>query len=217
MTDRERDELFVRLRDADPSSSLPPADPAGVARLLEDAMSHDTMTETRGTGTRGRSPLTWLVAAAAVALIVAAGVFALLPRGGDQPSVASPDPTASDPTASEPTVTELTMPAAAAGRCMVPTAQMLGSAAYAFDGTVTGIDAGVVTLEVDRWYAGGESDLVQVDQASADLNALTLAPIFEAGGRFLVAGTEDGSVMVCGFSGPYTAELADLYTKAFAA
>jgi hypothetical protein len=63
MTDHdERDELFARLRDADPAAALPPADPDRVARLLEDAMSHDTMTESRETGTRGRSPLTWLAA-----------------------------------------------------------------------------------------------------------------------------------------------------------
>lgn len=213
MTDHEQDELFARLRDADPSSTLPPADPARVARLLEDAMSHDTLTESRGTGTRNRSPLTWLVAAAAVVLIAAAGVFALLPRGTDPaPSSAGPDPTVS-----EPTVVELTMSGTAAGRCMMPSARVLRTAAYAFDGTVTGIDGGIATLEVNRWYAGGDSDLVEVDQASTDDNALILAPVFAQDGRFLVAGTQDGSVMVCGFSGPHTPELAALYATAFGA
>jgi hypothetical protein len=203
--------LFARLRDADPSAHLPPAGPDRVARLLEDTMSNDTMTESRETGTRNRSPLTWLVAAAAVALIAAAAAFAFLPRGSDPAT-----PTAgSDPTTAAPTVTELTMPVAAAGRCMVPNARMLQSAAHAFDGTVTGIDQGVVTLQVDQWYAGGESDLVEVDQGSADMAALVLAPRFEVGDRFLVAGSQDGSVMVCGFSGRYTPELADLYAQAF--
>jgi hypothetical protein len=214
MTDHEHDErgeLFARLRDADPASSLPPADPDRVARLLEDAMSHDTLTESRETGTRNRSPLTWLVAAAAVALIAAAGAFAFMPRGTDPAS-----PTAgSEPSASEPTVTELTMPAAAAGRCMVPNVEVLRSAAYAFDGTVTAIDEGLVTLEVGQWFAGGGTNLVEVDQASADLNALIGAPTFTDDERFLVAGTRDGSVMVCGFSGPYAADLAALYAQAF--
>ena len=213
MTDHRDDdaELFARLRDADPSAHLPPADPDRVARLLEDTMSNDTMTESRETGTRNRSPLTWLVAAAAVALIAAAAAFALLPRGSDPTA-----PTAgSDPTTTAPTVTELTMPAAAAGRCMVPTARMLQSAAYAFDGTVTGIDQGAVTVQVDRWYAGGDSDVVEVDQGSADMAARVLAPRVEVGQRFLVAGSQDGSVMVCGFSGHYTPELADLYEQAF--
>ena len=213
MTDHRDDdpELFARLRDADPSEHLPPADPDRVARLLEDIMSDDTMTESRETGTRNRSPLTWLVAAAAVALIAAAAVFALLPRGSDPAT-----PTAgSGPTTAAPTVTELTMPAAAAGRCMVPNARILQNAAYALDGTVTGIDQGVVTLQVDQWYAGGESELVEVDQGSADMAALVLDPRFEVGERFLVAGSQEGAVMVCGFSGRYTPELADLYEQAF--
>jgi hypothetical protein len=210
--DRDDDsELFRRLRDSDPSAHLPPAGPDRVASLLEETMSNDTMTESRETGTRNRSPLTWLVAAAAVALIAAAAAFALLPRASDPAT-----PTAgSDPTTTVPTVTELTMPAAAAGRCMVPTARVLQSAAYAFAGTVTGIDQGVVTLRVDQWYAGGESDLVEVDQGSADLAALVLAPRFEVDERFLVPGSQGGSVMVCGFSGRYTPELADLYAQAF--
>ncbi|MGH3348292.1 MAG: hypothetical protein ACRDO4_15040 [Nocardioides sp.] len=212
MTHHEPDELFARLRDADPAPRLPPADPDRVARLLEDAMSHDTLTGARETGTRNRSPLTWLVAAAAVVLVAAAGVLAFLPRGDDPAP-----PTAAQPTGAEPTVTELTMPDTAAGRCMVPNARLLQSAAYAFDGTVTAIDRGVVTLEVDQWYAGAETDRVEVDQSSADLNALILAPVFTDDQRFLVAGTQDGSVMVCGFSGRYSADLAALYVQAFGA
>ncbi len=203
----ERDELFARLRDADPAAALPPADPDRVGRLLEEAMSNDTMTESRETGTRDRSPLTWLVAAATVALIAVAGAFAFFPRGTDPPS----------PTAADPTVTELTMPAEAAGRCMVPSAETLGNAAYAFAGTVTVIAGGTATLEVDQWYAGDETDLVEVDQSGADLQALILAPVFEEGERFLVAGTDDGSVMVCGFSAPWSADHADLYAEAFGA
>jgi len=209
MTDHdERDELYARLRDADPAATLPPADPDRVARLLEDAMSHDTMTESRETGTRGRSPLTWLIAAAAVALIAAAGAVAFLPGGADP----SPPPTAADPT-----VTELTMPEATAGRCMVPSAATLKRAVYAFDGTVTAIENDTATLEVDRWYAGEETDQVDVDQSSADFASLILAPVFEEGQRFLVAATDDGSVMVCGFSAAYSDDLADLYAQAFGA
>jgi hypothetical protein len=209
MTDHdERDELFARLRDADPAAALPPADPDRVARLLEDAMSHDTMTESRETGTRGRSPLTWLVAAAAVALIAAAGGFAVLSRDSD------PEP---PPTAAEPTVTELTMPETSSGRCMVPSAEVLKGAAYAFDGTVIAIENDTATLEVDQWYAGDQTDQVDVDQSGSDLSSLILAPVFEEGQRFLVAGTQDGSVIVCGFSAPYSADLADLYAEAFGA
>src|SRR3954467_4892506 len=79
------DDLRARMSAADPASSLPPADPDRVTHLLEAAMSETTTQtpESRENGTRGRSPLTWLVAAAAVVLIAAAGVFGLVNRGHD--------------------------------------------------------------------------------------------------------------------------------------
>ena len=85
-------DLRARLREADPAASLPPADPAGVDRLLEDAMTHDELGESRADGTRGRSRLTWLVAAAAAVVIVGVGLF-VLTRGdeqADRPAAADP-------------------------------------------------------------------------------------------------------------------------------
>ncbi len=205
------DELFDRLRGADPADSLPAADPDRVARLLEDAMSHDTMTESRETGTHDRSPLTWLVAAAAVVLIAAAGLFTFVDIG-DEPT---PPTAGTDPTASAPTVTELTMPGATAGRCMVPNARVLSGAAYAVDAEVLAIADGIVTLDATQWYAGDATDQVEVDQSSPEMAMLIGATQFEVGQRYLVAGTDDGQVMVCGFSGPYTDDLAALYSESF--
>ena len=92
MTDHTPDlELLARFRAADPASSLPAADPRRVAELLEAAMS-DTATrthESRESGTHDRSPLTWLVAAASVVLIAAAGVVGLAQRGDDSAPAAS--------------------------------------------------------------------------------------------------------------------------------
>ena len=118
----------ARLRAADPASSLPPADPAWVARLLEDTMSNDVLTESRETGTHNRSPLTWLVAAAAAVIIAGVGVFAVVNgladpttrrpvAGSDRPDTAAIRP-------SDPTVTELTAPGSEAytARCMLPNA-----------------------------------------------------------------------------------------------
>ena len=110
MTDQPRDqhsdELRRRLRAADPASSLPPADPAGVARLLEDVMSTELTTENRATGTRQRGPLTWLVAAAAVLIIAGVGIFAIV--GHDD------DPAAPPTAARNQTVTTLNAPSDAA-------------------------------------------------------------------------------------------------------
>jgi len=208
------DELFDRLRGADPADSLPAADPAGVARLLEDTMSHDTntVTESRETGTHARSVLTWLVAAAAVVLIAAGGFVTFSDLGND----AITPPTAGDDSSIPAvTATELTMPGAAAGRCMIPNAELLSGAAYAVDAEAISIAEGVVVLKPTEWFAGDPTDVVEVDQSSPDMQALTGATGFEEGQRYLVAGTDSGQVMVCGFSGPWSDELAALYSDAF--
>lgn len=202
------DELRDQLRAVDPAASLPPADPAGVARLLEDVMSTELTTENRATGTRGRGPLTWLVAAAAVLIIAGVGVFAVL--GHD-------DDTAAPPTAERTlTVTQLNAPSAAAyaAKCMVPNADVIGQQSVAFEGTVTTVADGMVTLSVDHWYAGGSTDLVRVQAPPADLQQLISAVSFEQGGRYLVSAT-DGRVTVCGMSAPYSSDLAALYQQAF--
>lgn len=208
MSDQDDDELLARMRDADPATQLPPLGPDRAARLLEDAMAPDTLTESRETGTRRRSPLTWLVAAAAVVLIAGVGFFALYDR--DTEDTGTP-PTAQD----ESTVTELSMPAATPGRCMVPNAQALSRAEVAVDAVAVSVDADVATLEVTRWYAGEPTDVVEVEQSTTQRTTIVGAPRFEEGQRYLVAGSAEGSVMVCGFSGAYTDELAALYAKAF--
>jgi hypothetical protein len=82
----EPDELLARLRAADPAADLSPADPGRTARLLEDAMTHDVETHAdQDTPVRKRSPLAWLVAAAAVLVIAGVGAFGFL--GGDDPAV----------------------------------------------------------------------------------------------------------------------------------
>jgi hypothetical protein len=207
VTDPRDAELRARLRAADPATSLPQADPDRVARLLEDVMSTELTTENRATGTRGRGPLTWLVAAAAVLIIAGVGVFAIV--GRDDPAA---PPTASD----DRTVTELSAPSPAAysARCMVPTAETLAQQDVAFDGTVTTLADGMVTLTVGHWYAGDPTDLVRVQAPPAELQALVGAVEFEQGGRYLVSAT-NGQVSVCGLSAPYSGDLAGLYEQAF--
>ena len=212
MTDHDQDDLLrARLHAADPASSLPPADPEGVARLLEDVMSTELTTENRETGTHGRGPLTWLVAAAAAVIIGGVGLFAVLNH--DDPST---PPTADDTTLTEPTVTELSAPDASAysAKCMVPNAEILAEQSVAIDGTVIAIGDGVVTLTPTSWYAGDPTDVVRVQAPGAELEQLLSAVRFEEGGRYLVSAT-GGRVTLCGFSAPYSAELAALYGEAF--
>ncbi|WP_243058962.1 hypothetical protein [Nocardioides sp. SR21] len=207
------DELLHRLQASDPAASLPPADPERVARLLEDVMSTELTTENRETGTHDRSPLTWLVAAAAAVIIAGVGIFAFLQLNDD-----STTPVAVDPVqVSDPTVTVLSAPqeAAYAAKCMVPSAEVLAGQTVAFDGTVTGIDGSTVTLTPTTWYAGDPTDTVEVQAPSADMQLLLSAVSFEDGGRYLVSAT-DGRVTLCGFSAAYSDELATIYARAFA-
>lgn len=202
------EELFERLRSRDPAASLPPAEPALVDRLLEDAMSHDV--ETRGaeqpTDPRRRTPLTWLVAAAAVLVIAGVGAFALF-GGDDQPAV----PAAQDPA---PSVVQLSARPPSTAKCAPVSAELLANQSTAFDGTVTAITDGVVTLDVGHWYRGGDADQVTVDAPPADMQALVQAADFQVGQRYLVS-ANDGFVTVCGFTAAYSGELAALYTEAF--
>lgn len=206
------DELLARLRAADPASSLPPAAPDGVARLLEETMSNDVLTESRETGTPGRGPLTWLVAAAAAVVIGGAGLFAVLNDGGDdQLPSADPEPTS----ATESTVTELTAPSGESGRCMPPNARAMADNPVAFDGTVQSIDGDTVTLVPTQWYAGDATDLVTVEAPPEGFEQLLVAVEFKDGGRYLVTATDGGDVMVCGFSAEYSEGLAAIYAEAF--
>lgn len=237
MTDRHRepvdDALRERLRATDPARSLPPAAPGRVTRLLEETMDTQPTQPTqhspgpgvredptaeeapaRETGARGRSPLTWLVAAAAVLLIAGAAVFGVL--GHEQASAPSAGGGGGGGGGSTPTTTRLDAPARAAyqARCMVPTAAALAHQGVAFDGTVRSIAAGVVTLVPSHFYAGDSTDLVEVRAPGADLPALVSAVHFQEGRRYLVSAT-GGTVSLCGFSAPWSPGLAALYTRAF--
>jgi hypothetical protein len=210
VTDREPDqELLARLRVADPASSLPSAEPGRVDRLLEEAMSdtlHDPRTrESRDTGTRGRSPLTWLVAAAAVVLIAGAGILGLAQRDHG-----------STPGAHE-SVTQLSF-TPPSGRCVVPNVGVLQEQSLAFRGTLASVDGGTATFDVDHWYAGGPTDTAEITAKTAStrspLAELVQAAHLKVGGDYLVA-AGDGNVLGCGFTGPATGQLQRLYDRAF--
>jgi hypothetical protein len=202
------DELRSRLQASDPAGSLPSAAPHEAARLLEDVMATELTNESREIGTRGRGPLTWLVAAAALVVIAGVGFLGFHALAGDADDGGG--------TAVQ-SVTELDVPAAAGmGKCMVPNAEAMAGADVAFDGTVTSIVGDQVTLEPSHWYAGDPTDRVVVTAPSEQLQQVTSAVIFQAGGRYLVSAT-DGRVSLCGFSAPYTPDLAAVYAAAFPA
>jgi hypothetical protein len=219
------DALRARLRASDPARTLPPADTDRVARLLRETMHTDEQTPgaeptprtdlgpatTREAGARGRSPLTWVVAAAAVVLIAGAALFGVL-RHDDTTTVPSAGPSG----APQQTTTQLSAPQPEAyrARCMVPSAATLSQQTLAFDGTVRSIADGLVTLAPTHFYAGDPADVVTVRAPRSQLPALVSAVRFEQGGRYLVSASH-GTVSVCGLSAPWSADLAGLYHRAF--
>lgn len=187
------DETHRMLHAADPARSLPPADPARVASLLEATMS-TTPSDERST--RSRLLLISGAAAAAVAAAIAVGVI----KAGDPV-----------PPAASRSVTVLSL-GAAAGKCAVPSADRVGAQPVAFEGTVTGVKDGVVTLAPSRFFRGSATDLVTV--AEPDLAVSEMPVDFQVGQTYLVGAT-DGQVSICGLSGPATTELRALYEAAF--
>ncbi|MFL6002208.1 MAG: hypothetical protein ACJ72P_05315, partial [Nocardioides sp.] len=104
---------------------------------------------------------------------------------------------------------------ATTGRCLPPSADVLSGADFAFDGTVEDIKGNLVTLRPTHWYAGQPTDLVTVKGPSEELQQLLVAVDFQDGGRYLVAASDGGRVMVCGFSDEFSPRLEGLYGKAF--
>lgn len=159
------------------------------------------------------------IRAALVALIAALALSGCGSSADDSSDSSDTDSaTAQGTTSTAEERVELNAPAAAAsGRCMAPSAEVLGQASVAFDGTVSEMDGSQVTLDVGRWYAGEAGETVTVIAPSEDMQALIGAVAFELGGRFLAAGDGDDTLMVCGMSAAYTPELEALYAEAFPA
>ena len=194
------DELRNKLQAIDPMPADVPTETVTSREgrhRLEDIMSTPTKVQPSPT-TRSRTP--WYAAVAAVA--VAAVAVTVIATGSNDPA----------PVASAPMQLEAGESDAMAS-CMVLTSEALAPIEVAFAGTVTAIDGETVTLEVTKWYAGGDTDTV-VLTAPAGLEALIGSVPFAVGVDFLVSAS-DGVVNYCGFSGPVTAELQAVYDGAF--
>lgn len=97
--------------------------------------------------------------------------------------------------------------------CLAFDPQVLADMPVAFEGTATSVEGEQVTLEVDRWFKGGDADEV-ILKAPAGLEALTGGVDFSEGQQYLISAT-DGQVNYCGFSGEATAELEAGFEQAF--
>lgn len=152
-----------------------------------------------------RRPSIHLIGAAAAAvLVVALGAFAVMRDDGTESSTMHLALAGSEPGATSMT------------SCIAFSADLLADMDTAFDGTVTSTSGGAVTLAVSRWYKGGDADAVElaVPGGGAGSTVSLDGVEFIDGERYLVSAT-DGSVNLCGFSGPWTAELEAAFVQAF--
>jgi hypothetical protein len=219
------DNLRALLRGGDPAGSLSPADPAALAILLEDIMSADLDVRpdadegSRATGTHGRNRLTWLVAAAAAAMIAGAGGVAISGLGNDEapPSAGhqTTSPGGTEPDTNAPLAGQTTALGVAAqqGRCMTPTPEILAQYPQAFQGTVTSIEGDTVTLDTTEVLNGEVGETVQVTAPQSLFDTMINTVQFEVGGDYLVA-ANDGQVSMC-YTGSAAGQLRSPFEKAF--
>lgn len=98
--------------------------------------------------------------------------------------------------------------------CLPLEAELMSTMSPAFAATAVAVEGELVTLDVDRWYAGDGPDTV-VLRAQHGAEALIQGFDFELGGQYLITAAE-GTVNFCGYSGPATPELQAVFDQAFA-
>jgi hypothetical protein len=211
MTDPSDEVLRARLARIDPAGPSVPVDPATSPRaadLMERAMQNTDLAPVEHlTPQRRRRRGRVLWSAAAAAVVAAAVVLGVVLLGGTGGSGGG----GSD----EPTTLALNLPPSnVASSCIQFDVAFLREMPVAFAGTVTAIDEQQVTLDVDRWYKGGDADVVTVSVPDGQTSVALDGVDFRSGERYLVTAT-DGTVNGCGFSGPATPELEQAYGEAF--
>jgi hypothetical protein len=145
-------------------------------------------------------------AAAAVAVIAVGGYAFVNALGGD-------DGGTKDETQTE---LALTLPKAdPMAMCIQFSVEGLRPAEVAFAGTAADVTGDQVTLDVDRWYKGGDADVVTLTGSTEAGVMLEGGIEFTEGERYLVTAT-DGNVNGCGFSGAWSQEMTDAFDAAFA-
>jgi hypothetical protein len=194
------DELRQRLRAANPVPVDRPVEPANSPRtrgLLEAIMQTDDRT-----AARRRWPAA-VPAVAALATVAAGGLVLSSALRDDPPPESS-------------YALQLDLPSGTSmGSCLRLSASELGRMSPAFAGTATQVSSGSVVLNVDEWYAGGDAEQVVLDVPDDQSRALLGEVTFVENEKYLITAA-NGTVNLCGFSGPATPQLQALYDDAFA-
>jgi len=192
------DQLRQRLSASNPTPPSEPVDPIDSDRaraLMEDIMSTET------TAPRMERSRNKLVAAVAAAVAVAVLGFGL---AGGLGSCDSPAPLVLSADGSD-----------ALASCLPFDVEILKGMSPAFGGVVVELTDSVATIEVDRWFTGGDAEIVEINYTPG-MEALIGTPSLEIGQRFLITAS-DGVVNGCGYSGLATPEYEAAFEQAFGA
>jgi hypothetical protein len=192
MTD---DDLRNRLAASNPTPPSDPVDP--ITSFRARALMENIMTTTT-TKPRIEPRRFGLIGAVAAALVVVIGGATLFGPG----------------TAGDPLV--LVGPGGdSMASCLPFDVATLRGMNPAFGGTVVELTDSVATLEVDRWFTGGDAEIVEI-QYTPGFEALIGTPTLEVGQRYLITAA-DGTVNGCGYSGVATPEYEAAFEQAFGA
>lgn len=191
-------------------ATAPPIDPITSDRartLLEAIMSTPLIEDDAPTRSHAsvapRGRRRWFALGGAG--VVAAAAIALIVSNGASPTV----------TATELAVTPVDP---LTSICLAFEPSQLAGVEIAFGGTVTEITGDQTTgstirIEVDRWFRGGDTDVVDLT-VPAGFTAALDGVDFVVGTRYLVTAV-DGVVTSCGSSGPATPEFEQIFTDVF--
>lgn len=209
------DDLRRMLAGLDPMSARVPVEALTSPRardLMEQIMSMEvteTSSEQPAAGRRMTRGRTWLTAAASVAVLglgVGVGIAVNDGTGTGTGTGGTPTTLALTAPGGDPTVIQ---------SCVMLTAEALRPVPMALAATVINLGAKTVTLDVERWYKGGDADQVTIALPPGDISPALIPGVdFAEGEKFLITAF-DNVVNGCGFSGPATAELQKIYTEAF--
>lgn len=190
-----------RLRDADPASSARVYEPSesSIRELLEATMN------TSATEAPQRPRWIPALAAAAAVSLVGVATFAVLAGNEDSPTPAGPE-----------TTMHLTLPSSMAmTSCIAYSVEILADMPTAFSGQAVEVTDDSVTLEVDKWYRGGDADNVELATTNGEQVSLTGVVDFTKDKRYLVTASETGTVNSCGFTAEWSPEMADDFEAGF--
>lgn len=190
------DDLRHRLAASNPTPPGTPVDSIAsdrARRMMEDIMSTETIRP------RPEQRRVRLIGAVAAALVVVIGGIGLFGGFGSEPEPLVLSAEGSDALAS----------------CLPFDVAILEGMSPAFGGTVVELTDSVATFEVDRWFTGGDAEVVEINYTPG-FEALIGTPSLEVGQRYLITAT-DGVVNGCGYSGVATPEYEASFEQAFGA